>query len=342
MKFQGKHAAIMRRGKMAAFFLALVFLLSCLSPIIANDKPLMIHYKQHWFFPIVKAYPETAFGGFFDTEADYKDDFIAQEITQQGWWLWPPVRFSYDTINYNVSFPSPPSGVNWLGVDDQGRDVLARILYGTQISLLFALGLSVSVAFLALCFGSWQGYYGGKVDLIGQRITEIWGAIPAIFIVMILSSLVRPGPWMLLMILSLLGWHHLAQQVRAEVLRIRQLDYVQAAIIAGISDQRIIFTHVLPNALVSLLSNLPFIFAGALGALITLDFLGFGLPSGYPSLGELLAQGKNNLQAPWLGVTGCVYILMLVTCVVLMGEMAQERSAKRSSNREPRGEGQHA
>ncbi|WP_063331350.1 ABC transporter permease subunit [Marinomonas sp. TW1] len=342
MRWQGKQTGVLRHGKGAVFFLAAVFLLSCLSPLIANDKPLVIHYKQQWFFPIVKAYPETAFGGFFDTETNYKDDFITQEILQRGDWLWPPVRFSYDTINYDVSFPSPPSSTNWLGVDDQGRDVLARILYGTQISLLFALGLSTSVAFLALCFGAWQGYFGGKVDLIGQRITEIWGAIPAIFIVMILSSLVRPGPWLLLMILALLGWHHLAQQVRAEVLRIRQLDYVQAAIIAGISDQRIIFTHVLPNALVALLSNLPFIFAGALGALITLDFLGFGLPSGYPSLGELLAQGKNNLQAPWLGVTGCLYILMLVTSVVLIGEMAQERSANRTSNLGQKGEKRHA
>ncbi|MDW6003277.1 ABC transporter permease [Vibrio mangrovi] len=335
MRLQEKRFRVVRRGKIAVVMLAAIFLMSCLSPLLANNKPLVIVYQGQWYFPLLHVYPETEFGGFFETEANYKDEFVAEEITRHGWWLWPPVRFSFDTINYDVSFPSPPSAVNWLGVDDQGRDVLARILYGTQISLLFAFGLTMIVAILALCFGAGQGYYGGLVDLIGQRITEIWGAIPAIFIVMIMASLVQPGPWILLLILSLLGWHHLAQQVRAEVLRIRQLDYVQAAIIAGVSDRRIIFTHVLPNAVVALVSNLPFIFAGALGALITLDFLGFGLPAGYPSLGELLAQGKNNLQAPWLGMIGCFYILVLVTSVVLIGEMIQELAARRSSVVQP-------
>ncbi|MDW6092175.1 ABC transporter permease [Vibrio rhizosphaerae] len=332
MSLQQKQFKVVRRGKLAAVLLAMIFVISCLSPLLANDKPLLIVYQGQWYFPLIHEYPETEFGGFFDTEADYKDAFVAKEITRHGWWLWPPVHFSFDTINYDVSFPSPPSATNWLGVDDQGRDVLARILYGTQISLMFALGLTLIVACLALLFGACQGYFGGVIDLIGQRVTEIWGAIPAIFIVMIMASLVQPGPWILLLILSLLGWHHLAQQVRAEVLRIRQLDYVQAAIIAGVADRRIIFIHILPNAVVALISNLPFIFAGALGALITLDFLGFGLPAGYPSLGELLAQGKNNLQAPWLGMIGCTYILVLVTSVVLIGEMVQELAARRSSN----------
>ncbi|UTV98064.1 ABC transporter permease [Marinomonas rhizomae] len=327
MGLNSSSRSVVVRGQWASIILLLIFVISCAAPWLANDKPLLIHYQDKWFFPTLESYPETSFGGVFSTQANYKDPFVAEQIESNGWWLWAPIRYSYQSINYDVNFPSPPTSENWLGVDDQGRDVLARLLYGIRISLLFSFGLTALVALLALFFGGLQGYYGGKADLLGQRFSEVWATVPVLFIVMIVASLIQPGPITLMIVLALFGWHHLAQQVRAEVLKVRQLDYVQAALLAGIADFRIIYRHIFPNALVATLSNLPFVFSGALGALITLDFLGFGLPTGYPSLGELLAQGKNNIQAPWLGAVGCTSVLVLVVLVVLVGEALQEKLA---------------
>jgi len=314
----------LRRGKIATIVFFILLMISLCAELIANDKPLLISYQGELFTPVFNHYPETQFGGDFDSEADYTDPYLQQQISEQGWAIWPLVHYSYSTINYDLSYPSPPSAENWLGLDDQGRDVFARLLYGVRISLGFSFFITLNIALLALVAGTLQGYFGGLVDLIGQRISEIWGAIPVMFVLLIISSLVQPSFFTLSLILALFGWHYLAQLVRAEVLRTRQLEYIQSAFILGVSDWRIIWRHIMPNALITTLSSLPFVFSGALGALITLDFLGFGLPVGYPSLGELISQGKNNLQAPWLGLTGCGAILMIVTLVVIMSEGLQQ------------------
>ncbi|WP_411063743.1 ABC transporter permease [Vibrio rotiferianus] len=319
-----KQRRVIIRGKLAALVLLFLSVLCLFAEVIVNDKPLLIHYEDVWFVPVVKSYPETTFGGEFESEADYTDPYVLDLIKNAGWVLWPPVRYHYDTINYDLSYPSPPTKQNWLGLDDQGRDVFARLIYGLRISLAFSFALTVAISAIALVAGTIQGYLGGWFDLIGQRISEIWGAIPVMFVVMIVASMVKPGFITLTLVLALFGWHHLAQLIRIEVLRTRQLEYVQSALIAGVSDFRVIWRHVLPNALITTLSTLPFVFSGALGSLITLDFLGFGLPVGYPSLGELIAQGKNNLHAPWLVITGCGAILTIVTLVVLIGEAVQE------------------
>ena len=323
-KKDSRRFGTLRRGKSAAVVFLMLFLVSLFAELIANDKPLLISYKGALFVPIINSYPETQFGGDFDSEADYTDPFLSEQIAKQGWALWPLVHYSYSTINYELSYPSPPTAENWLGLDDQGRDVFARLLYGIRISLGFAFFITVNIALLALAAGTLQGYFGGIVDLLGQRVSEIWGSVPVMFVVMIVSSLIQPSFFTLSMILALFGWHYLAQLVRAEVLRTRQLEYIQSALIVGVPDWRIIWRHIMPNALIATLSSLPFVFSGALGSLITLDFLGFGLPAGYPSLGELISQGKNNLHAPWLGLTGCSAILVIVTLVVLMSEAIQE------------------
>lgn len=315
---------VIARGKIAALILVFLSVLCLFAEVIVNDKPLLVKYEDNWFVPIVKGYPETTFGGDFESEADYTDPYLLSMIEDAGWILWPPVRYHYDTINYDLNYPSPPTQQNWLGLDDQGRDVFARLIYGLRISLGFAFALTIAISVIALFAGLLQGYLGGWYDLIGQRISEIWGSIPVMFVVMIVASIVKPSFLTLIFVLALFGWHYLAQLIRAEVLKTRQLEYVQSALIAGVSDLRVMWRHVLPNALITTLSTLPFIFSGALGSLITLDFLGFGLPVGYPSLGELIAQGKNNLHAPWLGLTGCGSILVIVTLVVLIGEAVQE------------------
>lgn len=323
MVFNKNIFAFLSRGKVATGFFIFIFLFSLFAELIANDKPLFISYKGEWFSPVFVSYPETQFGGDFESEAEYKDPYLIEQIQKQGWLLWPMVPYSYNTINYDLSYPSPPSLDNWLGLDDQGRDVFARLIYGLRISLGFSFLITINIAILAMIAGTLQGYFGGLVDLLGQRVSEIWGAVPVMFVVLIISSLIQPSFFTLGFILALFSWHHLAQLVRAEVLRTRQLEYIESALIVGVTDWRIIWRHIIPNALITTLSSLPFVFSGALGALITLDFLGFGLPVGYPSLGELISQGKNNLHAPWLGLTGCGIILLIVTLVVLMSEALQ-------------------
>jgi microcin C transport system permease protein len=329
-------------------FLAL-FLLSLCSEIIANDRPIVAYYKGELLFPIFVSYPEEKFGGFY-AHTDYRDPTIAKEIDAHGWMIWPPVRFSYDTHNLDLPTPAPspptwlltkaqceaaaakviPPGApnrgcrdiewNWLGTDDQGRDVVARLLYGFRISVLFGLILSSVSSVIGVAAGAVQGYFGGRVDLIAQRFIEIWSSLPQLYLLIIVSSFITPGFFILLGILLLFSWVTLVHVVRAEFLRARNFEYVNAARALGLSDGKIIMRHLLPNATVATLTFLPFILNSSITTLTSLDFLGFGLPPGSPSLGELLLQGKSNLQAPWLGLTGFIVIATMLSLLLFIGE----------------------
>jgi microcin C transport system permease protein len=251
---------------------------------------------------------------------------LTELIKENGWMLWPPVRFRYDTVNYDlpVPAPAPPSSDNWLGTDDQGRDVLARLIYGLRLSVLFGLLLTLTSSFIGVAAGAVQGYFGGRVDLFFQRFLEVWGGLPQLFILIIVSSVVTPGFWTLLLILMLFSWTSLVGVVRAEFLRARNFDYVRAARALGMTDGRIMFKHVLPNAMVATLTFLPFILSGSIVALTALDFLGLGLPPGSASLGDLLRQGKDNLQAPWLGISGFVVVALMLSLLVFVGEAVRD------------------
>ncbi|MBL8643217.1 MAG: ABC transporter permease [Rhodospirillaceae bacterium] len=315
-----------RRGYVSLWILGVLFFISLFAEFLANDKPILAVYRGEAFAPVLKDYPETAFGGAFDTPANYRDPVVAELIAQQGWALWPPVRFSYGTVNYalTVPAPAPPSADNWLGTDDQARDVLARLIYGLRLSLLFGLILAVVSSVVGIVAGAVQGYFGGWIDLLFQRVIEIWSGMPQLFILIIVSAVLAPGFWTLLGVLLLFSWTALVAVVRAEVLRTRNFDYVRAARALGVSDFGIMARHVLPNALVAALTYLPFILSGAIVALTSLDFLGLGLPPGAPSLGELLRQGKENLQAPWLAFTGFFAIAVLLTLLVFVGEAVRD------------------
>lgn len=316
-----------RRGFWSLHLFLLLFFVSLFSEFVANDRPLLIGYDGGLYMPVVKTYAETEFGGDFETEADYRDPFVQELIEEKdGFIIWPLIRFRYDTINYDLEEPAPssPSPVNWLGTDDQGRDVMARVLYGFRISILFGLCLTFMTSAIGIFSGAVQGYFGGWVDLIFQRVIEIWNGLPGFFILIILSSMLEPGFFMLLGILVLFGWTGLVELVRTEFLRARKFDYVQAARAMGVSDVTIMIRHVLPNAMVSTITFLPFILAGSVTALTSLDFLGLGLPPGSPSLGELMAQGKSNLQAPWLGITGFLVISVMLSLLVFIGEAVRD------------------
>ncbi len=304
----------------------LIFICTLCPELIANDKPLFIQYKEQAYFPIFQVYPETTFGGVFETEADYKDPVVQSMIQQQGWMLWTLIRFSDQTPNLEltVPVPSPPTTQNWLGTDDQGRDVLARILYGLRLSLCFGLALTFASSILGIVIGAIQGYYGGWIDLIGQRLVEIWGGLPMLFMVMILVGFFTPNIYWLFLIMLFFGWTTLVGFVRAEFLRARQLDYVRAARGMGLSDFHIIFRHILPNAMSSSLSQFPFILTANITALTALDFLGYGLPPDAPSLGELLLQGKNNLNAPWLALSGFFSLALVLSLLIYIGEAARD------------------
>lgn len=303
-----------------------VFVLSLASELIANDKPLLVKYEQDLYFPVLKHYPETTFGGVFETETEYKDPVVQQLIQAKGWAIWPLIRYSYQTPNVDliVPVPSPPTMQNWLGTDDQGRDVLARVLYGLRVSLLFGFILTFSSAVLGIVIGAVQGYYGGWVDLIGQRILEVWGGLPMLFMVMILVSMFSPNIYWLFLIMLLFSWTILVPLVRAEFLRARQLDYVRAARSLGVTNRAIIFRHILPNAISSSLSQLPFILTANITALTALDFLGYGLPPDAASLGELLLQGKNNLNAPWLALSGFFSLAIVLALLMYIGEALRD------------------
>ncbi|QGM27180.1 MULTISPECIES: ABC transporter permease [Acinetobacter] len=304
----------------------IIFVFSLAAELIANDKPLLVKYEQSLYLPVLKAYPETTFGGVFETEADYKDPVVQQLIADRGWAVWPLIEFSYQTPNLDltVPVPSPPTAQNWLGTDDQGRDVLARILYGLRVSLLFGFALTFASAALGILVGAIQGYYGGWVDLIGQRVLEVWGGLPMLFMVMILVSMFTPSVYWLFVIMLLFGWTTLVGLVRAEFLRARNFDYVRAARSLGVTDRTIMFRHILPNAMSSSLSQLPFMLTANITALTALDFLGYGLPPDAASLGELLLQGKNNLNAPWLALSGFFTLAIVLSLLIYIGEATRD------------------
>lgn len=305
---------------------ALIFMLSLAVEFIANDKPLLVKYDDSLYVPVLKSYPETAFGGVFETEADYKDPVVQQLIEDKGWAVWPLIKFSYQTPNLELAVPVPsaPTAQNWLGTDDQGRDVLARILYGLRVSLLFGFALTFASAILGIMVGAIQGYYGGWIDLIGQRILEVWGGLPMLFMVMILVSMFTPSVYWLFVIMLLFGWPTLVGLVRAEFLRARNFDYVRAARSLGVTDSTIMFRHILPNAMSSSLSQLPFMLTANITALTALDFLGYGLPPDAASLGELLLQGKNNLNAPWLALSGFFTLAIVLSLLIYIGEATRD------------------
>ena len=305
---------------------SMIFVLSLAAELIANDKPLLVSYQQQLYLPVFKAYPETTFGGVFETEADYQDPAVHALIQEHGWAVWPIIRYAYQTPNLELTVPVPsqPTSDNWLGTDDQGRDVLARILYGLRVSLLFGFALTLAAAVLGMMVGAIQGYYGGWIDLIGQRILEVWGGLPMLFMVMILVSMFTPNVYWLFFIMLLFGWPTLVGLVRAEFLRARHLDYVRAARSLGVPDHNIILRHILPNAMSSSLSQLPFMLTANITALTALDFLGYGLPPDAASLGELLLQGKNNLNAPWLALSGFFTLAIVLSLLIYIGEATRD------------------
>ncbi len=316
-----------KRGYWSLRIFLLLFLVSLFSEFLANDKPLLLKYDGGYYMPVFVSYAETTFGGEFETEADYRDPFVADLIREKGGWiLWPPIRYSYDTINLNlpVPAPAPPSAENWLGTDDQGRDVVARLLYGLRISILFGLVLTFFSSIIGVVAGAVQGYFGGWVDLTFQRAIEIWNSVPSLYLLIIIASVIEPSFWILLGILLLFSWVALVGVVRAEFLRGRNFEYVNAARAMGISNLTIMFRHLLPNAMVATLTFMPFILNGSITTLTSLDFLGFGLPPGSPSLGELLAQGKSNLQAPWLGISGFAAIAIMLSLLIFVGEAVRD------------------
>jgi microcin C transport system permease protein len=315
-----------RRGFWSLWIFMVLFLLTLFAELIANERPVLVRYDGGFYMPVFKSYPETTFGGEFETEADYRDSFVQEQIAAKGWMIWPPIRFSHNTINLNLSqpAPAPPSRDNWLGTDDQGRDVMARLIYGFRISVLFGLTLTVISSIIGVIAGALQGYFGGWTDLIFQRFIEIWSGLPELYLLIILAAFVQPNFWWLLGLLLLFSWTGLVGVVRAEFLRARNFDYVRAAKALGAGDTSIMFRHVLPNAMVATLTFMPFILSGSVVALTSLDFLGFGLPPGSPSLGELLNQGKSNLQAPWLGITAFLIIAVMLTLLVFIGEAVRD------------------
>jgi len=315
-----------RRGYYSLWLFLALFGLSLFAELIANDKPLLVSYDGAFYFPVLQAYPETTFGGEFQTETAYRDPYVAELIRDKGWMIWPPVPYSYDTINYDLPgpAPSPPSAENWLGTDDQGRDVLARLIYGFRISVLFGLTLTLASSVIGVAAGAVQGFLGGWTDLLFQRFIEIWSGLPVLYLLIILASVVEPNFWWLLGLMLLFSWMALVGVVRAEFLRARNFEYVRAARALGVGSLTIMFRHVLPNAMVATLTFMPFILNGSITTLTSLDFLGFGLPPGSPSLGELLAQGKANLHAPWLGITAFLVLAVMLSLLIFIGEAARD------------------
>jgi microcin C transport system permease protein len=338
-----------RRGYWSLWIFLVIFVLSLFADFLANDKPLLVNYKGQFYVPIFVDYPESTFGGFLP-RTDYRDPVTIKEITENGWEIWPPIRYSYGTVNNEIPDPAPakPSWMypiekrcshyelgakdpnctignwNWLGTDDQTRDVLARMIYGFRISVLFGLILTVISSVIGVAAGAVQGYFGGWTDLIFQRVIEIWTSLPELYLLLIVSAILPPGFWILLGILLLFSWTRLVGVVRAEFLRARNFEYVRAARALGVGNTTIMWRHLLPNAMVATLTFMPFVLNGSITTLTALDFLGFGLPPGSPSLGELLSQGKNNLQAPWLGLTGFFTISIMLSLLIFVGEAVRD------------------
>lgn len=316
-----------RRGYWSFWIFLVLFFVTLFAEVIANDKPMVVQFKGNYYFPVVKIYPETVFGGDFETEAEYREIEVQNLITGKGGWiLWPPIRYSFGTVNFGLKqpAPSPPSTENLLGTDDQARDVMARVIYGFRISVLFGLILTVLSSIVGIAAGAVQGYFGGWTDLLFQRFIEIWSSMPTLYLLIILASVFQPSFWLLLGILLLFSWMSLVGVVRAEFLRTRNFDYIRAARALGVNNTTIMRRHVLPNAMTAALTFLPFVLIGSVTSLTSLDFLGFGLPPGSPSLGELLAQGKANLQAPWLGITAFVTLAFMLSLLIFIGEAIRD------------------
>ena len=339
-----------RRGYWSLWIFLILFFISLFAEFICNDKPILVKYEGNYYWPIFKSYPETDFGGVFETEADYRDPAVKALIKDAGGWtLWPPIRFSYNTQNKTppMAFPVKPTWMltdedcklavergfhscnaelewNWLGTDDQGRDVIARVIYGFRLSVIFGLALTLFSSLIGVAAGAVQGYFGGWTDLLFQRFIEIWTSVPQLYLLIIVAAVIEPNFWILLGILLAFSWVALVGVVRAEFLRARNFEYVTAARALGLSNIRIIFKHLLPNAMVATLTFMPFILNGSITTLTSLDFLGFGLPPGSPSLGELLAQGKDNLQAPWLGLTAFFVIAAMLSLLIFVGEAVRD------------------
>ncbi len=315
-----------RRGYWSLWIFLGLFTIALFSEFVANDKPLLIHFKGEIYYPIFQSYPETLFGGEFATEADYRDPYVQELIESDGWMLWPLIRYNHRTVAWDLPSPapSPPDGEHWLGTDDQARDVVARLLYGFRISVLFGFTLTIISAIVGVAAGAVQGFFGGWLDLLFQRFIEVWAGLPTLYLLIILASVVEPNFWWLLGLLLLFSWMGFVGVVRAEFLRARNFDYVRAARALGVKNARIIRQHVLPNALVATMTFMPFTLAGSVTVLTSLDFLGIGLPPGSASLGELLAQGKANLQAPWLGLTGFFVILIMLSLLMFIGEAVRD------------------
>ncbi|MDA0790277.1 MAG: ABC transporter permease [Proteobacteria bacterium] len=323
-----------RRGLWSLRIFMVLLLLSLFAEFIANDKPLLMGFQGKLYAPVLFDYPETAFGGVLYSEADYHDPAVRQLIEQEnGWMLWPLIPYSYSTIDrYTAEVaPAPPSGRHWLGTDDVARDVLARIIYGFRLSVLFGLALTLFSSIIGISVGAVQGFFGGWVDLIGQRFVEMWSGMPVLFLLIILASLAQPNVFTLLGLLLIFSWMSMVAVVRAEFLRTRNFDYVRASRSLGVSSFDIMRTDVLPNAMVAALTFLPFILSGSITTLTSLDFLGFGLPAGSPSLGELLAQGKASLHAPWLGLSGFFALLIMLTLLIFIGEAVRDAFDSRRS-----------
>ncbi len=345
-----------KRGFWSLWVFLGLFAISLLADFIANDRPILVSYKGDLLAPVLVDYPESRFGGFLAT-TDYRDPVILDEINANGWMLWPPIRYSYDTVNKDyptrkspsglcLGFPSPPpwaskaelcetppdqlaryrafGNTNWLGTDNQGRDVVARVIYGFRISVLFGLVLTIFSSIIGVAAGAVQGYFGGRTDLIFQRILEIWSAIPSLYVLLIISSVLVPGFWTLLFVLMIFSWTALVGVVRAEFLRGRNFEYIKAARALGLSDAKIMWKHLLPNAMVATLTFTPFLLSGSISALTALDFLGLGLPPGSASLGELLLQGKKHTEAPWLGLTGFFTLAIMLSLLVFIGEAVRD------------------
>lgn len=315
-----------RRGYYSLIIFSMLFFISLFAEIVANDKPLIVKYQSDFYFPIFKSYSERTFGGDFKSEANYRDPYVKNLIKKDGWLLMPPIPYNYSTINYQIKSPAPtkPNSNNLLGTDDNGRDVLARIIYGLRISLVFGLTLTFFSVIVGMVLGAVQGYFGGLIDLSLQRFMEIWSSLPTLFLLIILSSIIEPGFFILLFLMLLFSWMSLVGLVRAEFLRVRNFDFVRSARAIGASNFRIIFTHIFPSAIASTLAYLPFFLSGSIVTLTALDFLGFGMPIETPSLGELLAQGKENISAYHLGISGFVVVTLICSLLVFIGEAVRD------------------
>ncbi len=316
-----------RMGYISMWLFMGLVLLSLCAEMLSNDRPLLVHYSGHWYVPIVQDVPERTFGGDFDTPTDYLDPFIAQQFGKPGnFAIYPLNRSHYRTINYFAKEPNPaaPSRDNWLGTDDRGRDVFARLLYGFRVSMLFGIALTVVGVLVGVLAGAVQGFYGGRTDLVLQRLIEIWGSMPELYLLIVFSAVFSPSVWLLFVLLSLFGWIGLSDYVRAEFLRNRQLDYVRAARALGLSNWQIISRHILPNSLTPVVTFLPFRMSAAILALTSLDFLGLGVPPDTPSLGELLSQGKNNLDAWWISLATFAVLVLTLLLLTFMGDALRD------------------